>query len=333
MQSLPVLEGRPHQILLSTGAVTVPNYSDTKAGKKAEGKHKYGFVIVETSEESEDFYIRQVEALKNGSFIDLKYSVKGGTVTEIDNCKALIMGDTHCRWLDKEVHEVRKVKLCGEIEPQYIIQHDIIDGDSVNHHEAKNPIKAFHRHETGRNLISAEIQEVFEYVRDWGDDKKLVVVSANHNDWLDKYIINMDWKHDIPNALQYMDYAQILLKGEAPDGILAYLLNSEFDNVKTLGRDDSFMLLGVELSYHGDVGANGSRGNIKQFAKLSTPSVIGHSHTPSRIDDTLQVGAATNSRMEYVKGASSHLNADVVLHNNGKCQHIIYINRNFTNFF
>jgi len=142
----------------------------------------------------------------------------------------------------------------------------------------------------------------------------------------------MDWKKDIANSLTYMSYAKILLEGRAKNGLLQYLIKERFGkDVICLGRDDSFMIGGFELAHHGDLGANGSRGNLKQFARTSTPLIIGDSHTPSRVDDAFQVGTASLLRCGYNEGSSSWLHCDAIIHNDNKCQLIIYINNDFTN--
>lgn len=51
-------------------------------------------------------------------------------------------------------------------------------------------------------------------------------------------------------------------------------------HLKFLCRDEDFTLHGVKLDMHGDQGANGARGGIKQFARSGLNAVIGHGHTP-----------------------------------------------------
>ena len=50
MESIPVLEGHHAKIMMTTGAITVDNYTDSKAGKKGEFYHTLGFCIVEIKE-------------------------------------------------------------------------------------------------------------------------------------------------------------------------------------------------------------------------------------------------------------------------------------------
>jgi len=46
MQFMPVPKGHKPKIMLTTGACTLPNYTDSKTGKKGDFHHTYGFVIV-----------------------------------------------------------------------------------------------------------------------------------------------------------------------------------------------------------------------------------------------------------------------------------------------
>lgn len=332
LQSLPVLEGRPSQILLTTGAITYPNYSDTSAGAKGDSKHKMGFVVLEL-DNNDQFYVRQVEVMPNGSFMDLVYHVDGDEFSNIDSCSAYIMGDTHTRFLDKEVHHVRMNKLVAKLTPELFVQHDVMDSDSISHHSRKDPFLMFEKLQKGDNLIRREIDETLEFLHTL-EDYKVVVVRSNHCDFTDRYLRDVDWKKDLPNALEYLEFSKVRLEGKAPNGILPYLIEKEFgDKINCLGRDESLIHNGFELAHHGDIGVSGSRGSLRQFAKMSTPCVIGHSHTPARIDDAFQVGVATVLRLGYNQGASSWLNSDVILHKNGKAQHVIFINNEFTTLF
>jgi hypothetical protein len=95
LQSLPVIEGYPHKLLLTTGACTHPNYTDTKVGKKSEFHHQIAFCIVEL--DGEDFHVRQVVADKKGDFYDLIYCVKNGEVSQCgEGVPALVFGDYIC---------------------------------------------------------------------------------------------------------------------------------------------------------------------------------------------------------------------------------------------
>jgi len=167
-----------------------------------------------------------------------------------------------------------------------------------------------------------------------GRGNKKIIIQSNHNDRFDRWVINQDWKKDIKNALPYLKYTTAVLEGKANKGVLAYVLENNFDseNVQCLDYDDSYIVNGYELAHHGHLGSNGSKGTLESFRKMSTKMVIGHYHAPARIDKVLAVGTSTHLRESYCKGASSWLNAHVLIHKNGTAQHIIFVNGEFTTF-
>ena len=126
-----------------------------------------------------------------------------------------------------------------------------------------------------------------------------------------------------------MEYSSILLnqygKGGDIKGVIPELINREFPDFITLGRRDSYKILEWEVGQHGDVGSNGSRGSLLQFRKLNTKIIVGHYHSPGRKDGALAVGTSTHMRVGYNMGPSSWLQSHVIIHENGKAQHINFI--------
>lgn len=332
MDTLPALDGSVTKFLMTTGSVTMPNYSDSKAGKKGEFHHTFGFVIVEIKDK-DTVIPRQVTACKDGSFSDMFYNVKGGKVTKITEIDAFIMGDKHINQLDLPL-EVQQIKLMNIINPKRTLIHDIFNGTSVNHHNEKDPILSYELQKSGKNLIRYELDEMYAWIKKMLK-YNLVIVSSNHNDWLDRYVRGKDWKRDISNAVEYMELTKISLSGLATKGLIAYLIEQKFGKkVKTLGRDENYVVNSFILNCHGDIGANGSRGSIHNFRKLSTKMVVADSHTPRRLDGVVYAGTSSLLRCGYNIGASSWAFCDVILHKDKKAQQILYIgkNRDFTTF-
>lgn len=332
LDTIPALEGYEPKLLMTTGAVTQKNYSDSKAGKKGDFHHVYGFVIVEIKDKN-IFIPRQVTALSNGSFSDLCYNVKDGKVKKIKNISYANLGDKHigdhCPIVEKQQR-----RWLDYFMPKATMVHDIFNGKSVNHHEEKDPIKRYYLEQTGENSIKKEVNQMMSWIESM-KKYNLVIVASNHNDWLDRYIKRRKWDEDIKNAMEFMEYAQVLLSGKAPKGIVAYLIEQKFPGqVRTLGRNDSFRISDVELAQHGDIGTNGSRGGLMQFKRLSTKMDVGDSHVPRRLDGVMYVGTSTRLRVGYNIGASSWRNADIICHVDGKRQHIIYMGdtKEFTTF-
>jgi hypothetical protein len=96
--------------------------------------------------------------------------------------------------------------------------------------------------------------------------------------------------------------------------------------VKYLRRNESFKICDIEMSHHGDYGANGSRGSRNQFANLPTKTIIGHSHSPGITAGCYQVGTSSALQLEYNQGLSSWMNTHCLVYTNGKRQLINIIN-------
>lgn len=329
LQVIPVLEGYKPKVMWTTGAVTQRNYTDSKQGKKGDFHHTLGFAIVEIKDKNV-FYCRQVTATDKGDFCDLFNEVKDGKVSRIASTSAVVMGDVHVEQLDKKAMD-KTVEMLGYLKPEFVIAHDIFDGHSITHHDLNDPIKQFHKEQDGTNVLKREIDNMLNWV---GKMSKynLVVVRSNHDDFADRWIINADWKRHVKNSLEYMEYAKVLLERKAPHGIIPYIIKQHYPKVKTLGRSDSFRVNGWELAVHGDVGVSGSRGSLEQFRRMNTRCVSGHSHTPGRRDGALAVGTLTKLRVGYNIGASGWMHANVVIHKNGKSQHILIIEGDYTTF-
>ena len=330
LKTEPTLANYPDRMIFTTGAVTLPNYTDSASGVIGEGSHKFGFVIVEIADD-EVFFVRQVEAEQDGSFIDLCYEVKNQEVTIVDKALGLICGDTHLGHLNPEIDKQNDL-ICEYFNVDNVVLHDIIDGESCNNHKIKSAIEQFKRYDKGEHLIHKELENLTSWVA-----TKLkynpVVPQANHNSRFDR-ILDEDWRKDIHNAKFYLEFTKKVLDGEVTDGVVSYWLKHHFgDKVTTLKHTDSFKIGKYECSQHGDNGSNGAKGSPITFRNLGIPIILAHTHTPYRADDTLYVGTNTELLLDYnQKGASSWVHCNILVAKNGIAQHIIFNNYRFTTF-
>ena len=331
LKPVPVLEGHPKKILVSTGSITVPNYTDSKGGKKAESHHIMGFTIIEIKDE-ETFFIRQVEATNEGSFIDLYYEVENGEVKDLDRAEAIVWGDTHIGSLNPEILTPTE-NLIEDLNIHTEIHHDLVDGASVNNHIINNPIEQYKRWQENKEFVEVELKRAILFLRRRPETFK-IIVQSNHNDRFDRWILNQDWKKDMANAKAYLKYTLATLEGKADKGIVSYVLEEAFDESELvcLDYDDSKIINTHEIAHHGHIGSNGSKGSIEQFRKMSTNIILGHYHKPMRLDKVIAVGTSTKLREGYNKGASDWLNSHAIIHKNNKVQHIIFIRGEFTTF-
>lgn len=342
-EMIPTLMGNKPKMMMTTGSVTKINYTDSKAGKKGEFHHIYGFVVVEIKD-NETFYARQVTADDvTGNFTDLYYTVKNGVVNKIDRIEAIILGDIHYGNHDEAVLTLTH-KFMKKVKPKHVVLHDIFDGDSISHHQIKDPFMQYSKEVHDKNDLGKELDYMMDNLKDFEDYENVVIVRGNHDDFLDRWLKNEDWKKQPTpkNSRLYMQLSDILLQQYEENsnnikGVIPVLINRKYPKYITLGRQDSYRVKNWEVGQHGDMGVNGSRASLQQFRMLNTKIIFGHSHTPGRKDGALSVGTTTKLRMGYNNGPSSWLHSHVLIHEDGKAQHINFItdsdnNTGFTTF-
>lgn len=329
-KSVPAPSSRFPKILSTTGACTGKNYSDTKAGKIGEFHHFLGAVVVEV--QGKKFHLRQVNADRvDGSFTDLDKHYTPGGVFDAPPALALVMGDTHVRVTDPAVDRATfgEDGMVETLNPETLVFHDLIDGETVNPHDADDPFAAAAKQKAGRSDVRAELQQVVDFVNDRADGRKVVIVDSNHHDFLRRWVAkNLRYGcHDSKNtrvflesALAMYDSARVTEKGAEYDDPFLYWIQKlgAGANVRCLGTDESFKVAGVECGMHGHQGPNGARGSLKNLARLGAKVISGHSHTPGIEEGHYQVGTSTPRKLNYTRGPGSWLNTHAVVYASGK---------------
>ena len=227
------------------------------------------------------------------------------------------------------------MKLMDKIVPSNVILHDVFDGNSISHHEMKDPFIQYGKEIAGTNDLAKEINIMMKGLEAFEKFDNVVIVRSNHDDFLDRWLKNEDWKKQptYKNSRLYMKLSDLLL-GQYENipykvnGVIPALINEKYPKYITLGRSDSYRVKNWELGQHGDYGTNGSRGSLNQFRTLNTKIIVGHYHTPGRKDGALAVGTSTKLRMGYNSGASSWLQSHVIIHKDGRAQHINFLKDN-----
>lgn len=334
IEVVPTLPQSRDKFLMTTGAITVPNYRNARVGKKAKFHHVQGFLIVEVFDE-EHFVFRHISATKDGSFQDLCYKVSKGKVSKKGKSDTIVLGDLHLKYRDEDMLKETR-RLAKKLNVDNLVTHDIFDGYSINHHEARDLVSQAIKEKKGDNSLSLEIADMLAWIDSWtkNEDWRLVIVPSNHNDWLDKWVRLQQGHKDIKNFELFIELQRILFNEEAPRGLVAYLIDKHFpiNKVLTLGRHESFKRLGFELNNHGDLGSNGAKGTPNTFKKLNVKIVSGDKHFLYSLDGAHGVGISTHKDMGYNRGLSSWTKSHGVIHENGKYQHLIYVDGKFTNF-
>lgn len=325
----PTMKNRRRKFMFSTGSITVPNYRRARVGKEAAQYHRMGFLFVENINE-ENFVARHVHAEDDGSFQDLIWRVDENGVNLYNDWKAMIFGDTHLTKEDeKMLKESRRLFDLGKCEKS--VWHDLFDGQSINHHEAKDHVEQVIKARKGLHSLQAELDYNMEFIQDW-KDTNMIMIPSNHPDWIDQWIRYNRGVKDTHNAFLFNKYQLVLFDELAPKGLYAYIIEENFgDEVICLHRDESYEIYGIEVNNHGDLGANGAKGTPETFAKLPHPVVSGDKHHCYTIDDAYGVGISSVLDHKYNKGMSSWAQSNGIILSNGRFQHLLYFDGKFTN--
>jgi hypothetical protein len=328
---IPAPASKFPKIMTTTGAVTVPNYTDTSAGKKGEFHHVLGAVIVER--QGKAFHLRQLLADKDGTFTDLDVTYRSNGYGKAEPAEALVMGDTHVDVTDKLVDQATfgKGGLVDTLQPKALVWHDLSDEGTVNPHTLDNPFVKVAKHAARLSNVREEIERAARFVKErTPKGRTSVIVPSNHTDFLQRWMVRHDWRDDPENAEFYLESALEMVRrreGERGD-IFSYWLRKYLNgsDVKILQRDESFARLGVEFGLHGDKGPNGARGSRMNLRRIGVKTVIGHAHSPGIEEGCYQVGTSTGLRLDYNSGPSSWLQTHCVLYASGKRSLITIIN-------
>ena len=323
LTSIATPQGRYPKLLTTTGAVTMKNYTDTKAGKKGEFHHSYAALVVEII--GKKFFFRHVNWDGTG-FIDLTHRYEPTGVSDAEKPHALVLGDTHRSGMCKTVEKVTfgPGGMVETLDPQHLVFHDLHDGASTNHHTKRDPFAQVAKRVNLLHLVKEEIMQDVMWLARVCKGRQGVIVPSNHDDFLARWLREQDWRHDPENAEFYLETALHLVReikaGSDCPHPFTHWVNKLKGNapIRCLERDESFVLGGVELAMHGDKGPNGSRGSVMNLRRIGVKSIVGHSHSPAINEGCYQAGTSTPLRLDYNSGPSSWLNAHVILYANGK---------------
>lgn len=324
----------PHEkmakLLITTGACTRKNYTETKAGKKGEFHHSLGAAVIEV--DGNTFYPRQINATPDGSFIDLDrlYTPRGSR--QAPPAEALSMGDTHVIFTDPDVTRATfgPKGMVELLRPKKLVWNDVLDFYSGSHHHRKKAFTNLAKYLSGMNDVAKELDITFAYMdRHTPKGVQNIVVASNHHEHFRRWVEeDFDPRQDPTNLMIWAETFNAMAKATkmTPGGATTFDPFAWWgarklkciDRTRFLKRDESCCIAGIEVGYHGDQGANGARGSLSAFNKIGAKTISGHSHTPGIKEGAYSVGTSTRLRLEYNHGPSSWLQTHCVIYANGK---------------
>lgn len=330
MKSLPRLKGEDARFLYTTGAVTLRNYIQRKAGQKAEFHHVYGALYVEVDADGV-WFARQLIADSKGEFHDLTKRYGDKRVANEARVEGINWGDIHIEKEDKQVSRASwdsDTSILAILRPRSQFVHDLTDFSARNHHEIGNPYFIAKKYFGGEDSVEEGLQKSAEFLDNIQKYGKVIVVESNHHEAYERWLRDANIKADPHNAEFFHESNARLFRairlGERFD-IYEWALrkHGELKNVTFLKSDESFVLFGkskngIECGIHGHRGINGARGSSGSFRAIGKRVNVGHSHSAGIMDGVYTAGVSGKLDMGYNKGPSSWSHSHIITYANGK---------------
>lgn len=326
MQSLATMKHEQAKHLYSTGACTLRNYIQRRAGQIAEYNHVYGAVYVEVDADG-DWFVRQLNADDDGVFYDLDTAYGPGWDRPAKHFGQSIvnLGDIHVEKLDPVAFS-GALDMLKLVDPSHVFVHDLIDFEARNHHNKKD-MHFLVEQEYMRNASVREgIKQGAEFMSKLATtfkDALIISVRSNHDEALHRWLrepcedpINLPYWHEL-NYL-YMSNLEKGIKIDVFDRALRAHHTAFVKNIQYLQEDHSYVLKGIEFGMHGHLGPNGARGNPRGFRQIGRRANTGHTHTAGIIDGIYTAGLLGYMDMGYNKGPSSWSCSHILTYPNGK---------------
>jgi hypothetical protein len=322
-ETRPTPPGMPPIRQITTGSISIPQYSDTKLGQLADFHHTLGALLIET--DGERTFVRHLRPnAHTGEFYDFEhhYGPEGYLGADENAIDAAVFGDLH-EWFSTEKGLI--LDFARRYKPKQIFVHDAKDSFSITHHHDDNPLMRMAKKTLGLDHLDKEVGSLVAYhnqLKEANPDGEIVYVESNHShdhilSWLKKrawqlidgnskthrFLINayMEYLENPQNALEYATTGRLPL----PLHLLMIRAGANLDLTAFPSVNDSVLVHGVECGQHGHRGPNGGRGTPGAFRQSQYKMIIGHIHTPGMYDGIYVVGTSGGLKMNYNDGMSS----------------------------
>lgn len=332
LKFMPVSNIKHPHAEMTTGAVTLPRYLNTnhymskRTAYMANHDHVMGAVIVEIQDRNR-YHFRQIQADKNGHFVDLGDFYQGSKVSKM-YAEGFSLGDWHSGETDPSA--VRAWKEVVElVKPKKLFIHDGFNGLSINHHERERQIRRAVLAKKGHlNLKSELIQftKDLQLLSNFPGVEEVVIVKSNHDIFLDRWLDSGEYVDDPHNYHTGVELAHAMAEGKNPlryafSKVAAELGYKEaLDKVMWLSMDEDYFIARIQMGAHGHKGPKGARGNIRGMERAYGQSVTGHAHGPEILRGAWQNGTSSKLKLSYNEGPSDWVHSSTLVYPNGMRQ-------------
>ncbi len=327
LESVATGRYEPTKFMYTTGACTLRNYVQKRAGQIAEFHHAYAALIVEVLADGR-WFVRQLNATSDGNFQDLTRVVRDGKVTDGARVAGMVWGDIHASAMD---HDVRllcwgswgpklprgaPVPVIDVLRPEHQFFNDLDDSHADSHHDRKSARKRFEAWLAG-NSVAAEVLLTRHFLiharRDFCES---IVVPSNHDEHRDRWLDEADPRSDPHNSRLWHEANAAMRTALVKKQKWTFAAWQYSDLARVLDRDEPFVLHEIEIT-HGDLGPNGARGSTQSLLKTCRRLAKGHDHSATIRDGITSAGVCART-LAYARGYSSWSISHVPIYPNGK---------------
>lgn len=332
LEFIPTFVGTQPHCLMTTGAITLGDYNNDlfmskRTSKLAEYDHVTGAIIVEKAN-NKIFHFRQIQADKEGSFIDLgKHYYPNNDICVVVG-STMITGDSHFGEEDKQVIEATK-DMIEELSITDLVMSDVITCDSISHWKKNQTITSAIQSKNNKISLEEEANMVANRLDEFADlVNEIIIPYSNHHVFLDRYLEDGRYAFDKVNLRYSLDIVKAMIDGEVLP--VKFMIENQTNlrnkkKLKWLKPTEGFEKFGFELSQH-HLGANGAKGNLQTYRNSFKKSVSGHTHVARIFKNAVSVGTNSKLKLDYNKGLSSWTNTNCIIYPNGTFQLINIIN-------
>lgn len=317
LTTLPVAGFESDRVLYTTGACTIPSYTDSKAGRKAEPHHILGALVIET--DGKIHLARHISACgQTGVFVDLDTEYRPDGVGPAEPAAVIVPGDIHHESLVPEVWAAT-CEMVDQLQAREIHFHDTLSFAARNHHDRQDPNRNFERAVGTRlDVVEDEVDAVIRFLD--SAPTQAVVIPSNHDNAFDRWLKDADPRTDPTNARYWCEVRAAQLREYEQSHRWVPALQLEYQRKGAGGvrfADGQYLVDGV-LNLHGHQGVNGARPSLQAYAKLGLKINKGHGHSPSIRDGVVQSGMSGNPDQGYNNPPSSWAHTNIVQYSTGK---------------
>lgn len=319
LQNVGTPKNEQPKAMMTTGSCNRAQYSSSDAGGKANFYHTVCALYVKLV--GDKFHYIQLGWDGSGFYYLNEYWTEDGLID--DECSASIAhGDSHV-WYEMPEVTKSKLRVKSRLKPINQYWHDLHDHHIGSHHSTLR--ERVEQALNGDVSVEKEVRMSIDYLERLGKGTKNYIVGSNHNDHLDKWWQNYDPKKDPYNMVFHGWLTSKMI------GTDKCALQTCFDNwgcdvdYEFISRNKRHSQNGIDMSQHGDLGVNGSRGSIVSFAKTLLKSFIFHNHSCG-IDKGCWQGGTSTLSPSYANGYGTWTVTDGIVYPNGKRALIHHVN-------